>query len=173
MIHYVKQIGDLRNSSNEVVRTAVRGIILRDDLILLIRTAKGDLKFPGGGLEENETFEEALIREIREETGYVNVKVKTDNPFATYIERKIDKYVTQAIFESRSYYSFVNVIGEEPIEVKLDHYEELLQFQAEWIPIKDAIIQNTYALFSEEEPNDWVEREITILQALLEWKKSQ
>ena len=172
MIHYVKQIGDLRNSSNEVVRTAVRGIILRDDLIMLIRTAKGDLKFPGGGLEENETFEEALIREIREETGYVNVKVKTDNPFATYIERKIDKYDTQAIFESRSYYSFVNVIGEERIDVKLDDYEEVLQFQAEWIPIKDAIIQNTYALFSEEEPNDWVEREITILQALLEWKKS-
>ena len=52
MIHYVKQIGDLRNISQEVVRTAVRGIILRDDMILLIRTAKGDLKFPGGGLEE-------------------------------------------------------------------------------------------------------------------------
>ena len=49
----------------------------------------------------------------------------------------------------------------------------MLQFQAEWIPIKDAIIQNTYALFSEEEPNDWVKREITILQALLEWEKSQ
>ena len=173
MIHYVKQIGDLINISNEVVRTAVRGILLRGDLILLIRTAKGDLKFPGGGLEENETFEEALIREIREETGYVNVKVKTDNPFATYIERKIDEYDTQAIFESRSYYSFVNVIGEERINVMLDDYEEVLQFQAEWIPIKDAIIQNTYALFSEEEPNDWVEREITILQALLEWKKSQ
>ena len=60
MIQYVKQIGDLSDVQNKIVRTAVRAIILRDEAILLIRTAKGDLKFPGGGLEHNETFEEAL-----------------------------------------------------------------------------------------------------------------
>ena len=173
MIHYVKQIGDLRNIPKEILRTAIRGIILRDEMILLIRTAKGDLKFPGGGLEENEALEEALIREIREETGYVNVVVQTGNRFGSYIERKLDQFDKHTVFESRSIYMFTEVIGDERIDVKLDDYEELLQFQAEWIPIKEAIIQNTYALLSEEEPNDWVERETTILQALLEWKKSQ
>ena len=173
MIQYVKQKGDLSNISKEVIRTAVRGIILRDEMILLIRTAKGDLKFPGGGLEENETLEEALIREIREETGYVNVIVQKDNHFGMYIERKLDQFEEYTVFESHSIYMFTEVIGDERICVKLDDYEEVLQFQAEWIPIKDAIIQNTYALLSEKEPNGWVEREITILQALLEWKKSK
>ena len=173
MIHYVKQIGDLSNISKEVIRPAVRGIILRDEMILLIRTAKGDLKFPGGGLEENETLEEALIREIREETGYVNVVVQTGNRFGSYIERKLDQFDKHTVFESRSIYMFTEVIGDERIDVKLDDYEEVLQFQAEWIPIKEAIIQNTYALLSEEEPSAWIERETTILQAILEWKKSQ
>ena len=50
--------------------------------------------------------------------------------------------------------------------------EEELQFQAEWIPIKEGIIQNTYALLSEQEANGWLERELTILHALLEWKQS-
>ena len=70
MIKYVKEIGNLSDIKNTHVRTAIRGIIVKDDNILLIRTSKGDLKFPGGGLEGNEMYEEALIREIREETGY-------------------------------------------------------------------------------------------------------
>lgn len=173
MIQYVKQIGDLSDIKNKHVRTALRGIILRDDNILLVRTSKGDLKFPGGGLEGNETFEEALIREIREETGYTNATIQKGSDFAIYIERKVDEYELNSVFESRSYYMFVDLIDDELVEIKLDDYEEKLQFQAEWISIKDAILQNTYALLNDKHPNGWVERELTILKALWAWKQSQ
>ena len=172
MIQYVKQIGDLSSIKNKLVRTAVRGIILRDDNILLVRTSKGDLKFPGGGLKGNETYEEALIREIREETGYTNVTIQKGSDFGIYIERKVDEYELNSVFESRSYYMFVDLIDDEWVEIKLDDYEEKLQFQAEWISIKDAILQNTYALLSDKHPNGWVERELTILKALWAWKQS-
>jgi 8-oxo-dGTP pyrophosphatase MutT (NUDIX family) len=172
MIQYLKQIGNLSEIKNKHVRTALRGIILRNDNILLIRTLKGDLKFPGGGLEANETYEEALIREIREETGYVNVSIQTGNDFASYIERKVDEFKLHTVFESRSYYLFAEIKDDERVTLKLDDYEEELQFQAEWISIKEAIIQNTYALLSDEGPNDWVERELTILKAIWAWKFS-
>ena len=32
-------------------REAVRGLVRRNDRLLLIRTKEGDLKFPGGGLK--------------------------------------------------------------------------------------------------------------------------
>ncbi len=173
MIQYVKQIGKLSEVKNNHVRIALRGIILRGDNILLIRTSKGDLKFPGGGLEGNETHEEALIREIREETGYINVSIQTDNDFGSYIERKLDEFALDTVFESRSYYMFAEVTGDERVDLKLDDYEEELHFQAEWISIKDAIIQNTYALLNEYEPNGWVERELTILKAIWAWKNGK
>ena len=173
MILYLKQIGDLSELKNKRVRIAQRGIILRGDTILLLRTSKGDLKFPGGGTKGNETYDEALIREIREETGYVNVTVTMGDDFGGYYERKVDEYEANTVFESRSYYMFAEIKDNERVDQKLDDYEKELQFQPEWISIKDAIIQNTYALLSDEEPNDWVERELTMLKALWEWKHSQ
>ena len=48
-------------------------IIVKNNLILLIHRFRGGKEFfvlPGGGVEDNETIEEALIREIKEETNY-------------------------------------------------------------------------------------------------------
>lgn len=166
---YRKFIGDLDGMEVGVRRIGVRGIVMKDDLLLMLRTAKGDVKFPGGGIEGNETYEEALVREIREETGYVNVRVTMGDDFAGYIERKRDLFNQEKIFEMRSYYCFAEVLDEERVDVALDEYEADLDFRVEWISIRDAILANTYALLSDE-PNEWVERELTILQALWQWE---
>ncbi len=91
MLNYNKFIGDFHGLQVGTSRTAIRGIILKDDQILLIRTSSGDLKFPGGGIQGNETYEEALRREIREETGYINIKIDKGKDFAKYVERKVDE----------------------------------------------------------------------------------
>ncbi|HBT18668.1 MAG TPA: hypothetical protein DEA52_01275, partial [Clostridiaceae bacterium] len=51
-------------------RKALRGIALKEGKVLLLSNLRGDYKFPGGGLESFETDEEALKREVKEETGY-------------------------------------------------------------------------------------------------------
>lgn len=51
-------------------RHAVRAVILDEDRILMVQSNKGDYKFPGGGIEKGESPEEALVREVLEETGY-------------------------------------------------------------------------------------------------------
>lgn len=51
-----------------------RAIVLRDDTVLLIerrRDGRRYFVFPGGSLEAGETSEEAVIREVAEETGLV------------------------------------------------------------------------------------------------------
>lgn len=49
--------------------------IIENDCILMVHIVKGEKNFwtlPGGGLENEETFEEAVVREVQEEA---NVKV--------------------------------------------------------------------------------------------------
>src|SRR5512141_1800557 len=51
-------------------RTAVRAVILREtDLLMIFSSTVGDYKFPGGGVNEGESHEQALRREIQEECG--------------------------------------------------------------------------------------------------------
>ena len=58
-------------------RHAVRAIIIQDNKILMVHTNKGDYKFPGGGIKKAESHEEALRREVIEETGLMlQVEIK-------------------------------------------------------------------------------------------------
>lgn len=77
---------------------AAHAAVLSDDgkLILLIR--RRDLKvwvMPGGHLEKNETFRQAVIREVLEETGLV-IKVKVLVGVYVNQVKKIQKQVFQA-----------------------------------------------------------------------------
>lgn len=70
---------------------SVAGLVLNDNnQILLIKTPRRGWEFPGGQVENGETLHEALVREVKEETGcdievdtligmYSNVQTEIDN----------------------------------------------------------------------------------------------
>ncbi|MBT3865756.1 NUDIX domain-containing protein [Candidatus Woesearchaeota archaeon] len=65
-----------------------RALIIKDNQILLIHRFKKGLEYyvtPGGHIEEGESEEEALIREIKEET---NLDAKVDKKLWTLINPK-------------------------------------------------------------------------------------
>jgi len=64
---------DMKNYDESLprfLREAVRAIIFSNGKIAMVKSEKeGYYKFPGGGIKNGETHEEALIRETLEETG--------------------------------------------------------------------------------------------------------
>lgn len=61
----------IRPLNNPLTRFAARGIIVNEDnqIALLNKVYKNEYKLPGGGIENDETPEEAFLRETLEETG--------------------------------------------------------------------------------------------------------
>ncbi len=55
-------------ASELVIRPSVYAVIIREDRVLLVHQWDG-FDFPGGGIDPGEDMREALVREVREETG--------------------------------------------------------------------------------------------------------
>ena len=73
----------------------VAAVIMKNDLFLIANrsfedNSQGIWEFPGGKVEENETFTAALMREIKEE---LSLNIKVGNIIATIDLNKTDKNI--------------------------------------------------------------------------------
>ncbi|WP_346929095.1 NUDIX domain-containing protein [Clostridium sp.] len=145
-------------------REAIRAITLKKDKILMVHTNKGDYKFPGGGVNEEESHEETLKREVMEETGYIIKKVK--DKVGEIIERKLDEYEEDSVFQMTSHYYLCEVLNEKTNQ-QLDNYEAELDFQAVWVQLEEVIEFNEKVIEKDGiGKNPWVYRETEVLKAL-------
>lgn len=152
------------NGARTVRREAVRAVVFRDDHILMMLTNKGDYKCPGGGVEGEERREDALRREIREETGYTITRILGEA--GGVFHKDVDIYDPNAVFEEASRYYLCEVSRQASAQ-RLDDYEAALGFTPVWMKLDDAIAANE-ALLSENDPgiNPWVYKETCVLKEL-------
>ena len=170
MFNKLFQIDKISDSiDNTNFREAVRGIVIRDNKILMVHSKNKDYKFPGGGIKKDEGRIMALKREIEEETGYVCSKV--NEQVGIVVERSKDRYVSNSVFKMISYYYFAEVLDIRKSQ-KLDPYEAKLNFKPEWVNIDDAINTNEKIITSKIEPiANWICRETYVLKEIRNYIK--
>lgn len=143
-------------------RTAARGIIRKGDKYLLIRSRYGDCKFPGGGVEEGEEYADTLIREVREETGYI-VKPETIRDYGTALEKRAGE--TADVMIMKSYYYLCDV-DENTADRDLDEYEAEYGYNVIWSNLDEAVDMNRKVTDLEKCP--WVVRDTKVMEYLME-----
>ena len=145
----------------ELTRQASRAVIIDGHKILMIKlNATSEFKFPGGGVENDESLEDALKRETMEEAG---VKINNVRKCLGYIDQVYpDIYHGQSIFYMRSFYYLVS-IDRQMLPTNHSSSEQKLGFTPEWVDLDDAIITNRDRCKQGSEYH-WTERELYMLE---------
>ncbi len=113
------QVFGIRKPERDVVqRTGVYGIVTDAQNRVLIVKNKLGYFLPGGGVQENETHEEALRREFLEETGYNIEIVRELETVAWYIDTPIEYFLQ--VFNTGIFYE-VKLKERLSYEIEADH----------------------------------------------------
>jgi len=145
-------------------REAVRAVIIKDNKIALIKSkTEGFFKFPGGGIEPNESHFDTLIRETEEETG-LHIIPKSVTKLGMVWELRKSLYYDE-IFEQKSYYYHAEVENIVTMQ-NLSENEQKLGFELVWSDIETAY--NINAELGKKYEMTFVRREAYVLKYLME-----
>ena len=112
-------------NGTKFIRPSSRAIIIKDNLVAMVHSIKYDYyKFPGGGIEANESKIEALIRETKEESGLIIIPSSIKEYGYVHRIQKSDK---ADVFIQDNYY-YLCEVEEEIVKQKLDDYESNEKF---------------------------------------------
>lgn len=167
---FIVDAKDYDESWQRSKRTTVRAIIECDGKLAMIHKKKRDYyAFPGGGIEDGESYQEALIREVKEETG-LSVIPESIKEFGSVLRLNNSHRYENTIFEQENFYykckayDFVE-------EQMLDDGEKEENFVLEFISPEDALAKNRCGNHGDENGGIWIERESKILEILIAEKE--
>lgn len=127
------------------IRNAAKALLLHDGKVLLNRNqctrggmyyglSDGDIYYdlPGGGQNQYETIEEAVIRECAEETGYT---VTVDRLAAIYEEISMNEMFRSefACYAHKIYFLFICRLTDQSVKAPFEKDFDMLE--SEWIDI--------------------------------------
>lgn len=149
-------------------RPSVRAIIEKDGKFAMVYNGKYNYyMFPGGGIEEGESHEQALIREVKEETG-LNVIPETIKEFGSALRLSKSSHFEDTIFEQENYYykcEVSDVIGVQELDIHEIEEEYFLRY----VEPEEALRKNRFDDHKEENGGVWIERESRMLEIILDY----
>ena len=148
-------------------RPSARAVILKGDKIALVyATEEKYYKFPGGGIHEDEDKKEALIREVREETG-LNVIPESIREYGSVLRKQKSEKADDTVFEQENYYYLCETEDTQGAQ-DLDEYEKDAGFMLVYADIDEAIKAN--GIFTSDSKADeiMIDRERRVLEMIKE-----
>ena len=159
---------DLKNydkNGKSFKRPSARAIIIKDNKIYMVHSLVYDYyKFPGGGIEKQESNIDALIRETAEEAGLIVIKDSIkEYGYVHRIQKAKDE--GYSMFIQDNFYYLCDVENKK-INQNLDDYEDFEKFTLELVDPKIAINANRN---SDHGPKnkDMIEHEAKVLEILI------
>ena len=153
----------------EIYRVAVRGIIFIDGKLLMIENNFGEAKLPGGGIESGEDDSEALVREVKEETGY-DVLVESIVPFGEIEEKRLSVNEPK-IWHQISRLYFCDVYPEKG-QCNYTENEKKYGFKQILYTLDEAL-QKHKAMLDKEGKTAWNQREYKMLLLIREYLRNR
>jgi 8-oxo-dGTP pyrophosphatase MutT (NUDIX family) len=147
-----------------VLRRAVRAIIIHENNILMAHLRKtGEYKLPGGGIENNETINDAIRREVREEAGYlvskINEKIGEITEYGSTEEDENNNRVFKMISEC-----YLAEVDNNRTEQDLDEHEKEYDYRPCWVNMEEAYKTNKALVENGAQTTKGIKREIKILE---------
>ena len=159
---------DLKNydkNGKAFIRPSARAIIIKDNKTYMVHSLVYDYyKFPGGGIEKNESNIDALIRETAEEAGLIVVKDSIkEYGYVHRIKKAKDPGYSKFIQDN---YYYICDVEDKKINQKLDDYEDFEKFTLELVDPMIAIDINRNKEHGPKDQN-MLEREAKVLELLI------
>ena len=130
---------DYKENGTVGIRPSVRGIIIRNGRLAMVHSRKYDyFAFPGGGIDQGEKKEEALIREIREELG-LEVIPGSIREYGLMIRK--EKGAIDDLFIQENYYYLCDV-SDRHLKQELGGYEVEEAYELCWTDPDEALKAN-------------------------------
>ena len=143
----------------EIYRVAVRGIVFIDGKLLMIEDNFGEVKLPGGGIDSGEDDYKALVREVKEETGY-DVILESIVPFGEIEEKRLSVH-EDMIWHQISRLYFCDVYPEKGA-CNYTENEKKYGFKQVLYSLDEAIEKNR-TMLEKERKQAWNQREYKTL----------
>lgn len=159
-------IKDYQKSDALVKRPSARAVIWAgpDKLAMVYSRKYKYYKFPGGGIHGNEKKEEALVREVREETG-LTVRADTIEEYGSVLRRQKSNRKEHTVFEQENFYYLCGA-EEEVRSQKLDDYERESEFELRYVAPKAAAEANKACVPEDDFDIVMIARDTKVLELL-------